>query len=97
MLFAHLIAGNPMCPCLWVTPSVFWPQVILEHKSSGRRPPHVLYTVPTGQNPTGIVKASISQCINDQLNFSAVKTLPYISIALSRRLPVYGQSSMPPC
>ena len=28
-------------------------QVIIEHKATGRRPPHVLYTVPTGQNPTG--------------------------------------------
>lgn len=30
-------------------------EVIMEHKATGRRPPHVLYTVPTGQNPTGMV------------------------------------------
>ncbi|KAL3154213.1 hypothetical protein ABBQ32_013719 [Trebouxia sp. C0010 RCD-2024] len=30
-------------------------EVIKEHKESGRRPPHVFYTVPTGQNPTGTV------------------------------------------
>ena len=31
-------------------------QVILEHRDTGRRPPHVLYTVPTGQNPTGVLR-----------------------------------------
>ena len=38
------------CSCL---------QVIAEHKESGHRPPHVLYTVPTGQNPTGNVCPSL--------------------------------------
>ena len=40
----------------------------MEHKATGRRPPHVLYTVPTGQNPTGI-PILLAVVISPDVNF----------------------------